>query len=133
MKTLRTKYWIVVAIIAALVLPMEFAGAVSAGAVDYNRGSIGASWNYHKKAAARRRAITEARRAGGRNINLVFVSKVRGVMGLAFGRSSSGRGMVAYGVGFRSKSALQNALFAKLRSMGATGSFHSVIGKNTKN
>jgi hypothetical protein len=124
---------ITLAVAASLLLPTQFAGAISAGAVDFHEGTAGLSWNYHKAAAAKKRAIQEAQKSGGHNVQVVFVSRALGFAGLGFGRSSNGRGMVAYGSGFHSRSSLKNGLLRKLHSMGATHGIYTLIGRNTHN
>lgn len=118
---------------ASLLLPAQFAGAISAGAVDFHEGTTGLSWNYHKAGAAKKRAIQEVREGGGTNIQVVFTSRAIGFTGIGFGRSSSGRGLVAYGSGFHSRSSLKSGLMRKLRSMGANHGIYTVIGRNTHN
>jgi hypothetical protein len=128
------KTWlIIVTIVASLLLPAQFAGAISAGAVDFRDGSTGLSWNYHKASAAKKRAIQEVSKAGGTNIQVVFTSRAIGFTGIGFGRSASGRGLVAYGSGFHSRSSLKSGLMRKLRSMGANHGIYTVIGRNTHN
>jgi len=128
------KTWLIVfTAVASLLLPAQFAGAITAGAVDFREGSAGLAWNYHSAGAAKKRAIQEARDGGGTRVQLVFVSRLIGYAGLGFGRSSSGRGLVAYGSGFHSRSGLKIGLVRKLHSMGATHGIYTLIGRNTHN
>jgi len=128
------KPWLIgVTIVASLLLPAQFAGAISAGAVDFRDGSTGISWNFHRASAAKQRAIQEVREAGGTHIQVVFTSRAIGFVGIGFGRSASGRGLVAYGSGFHSRSSLKSGLLRKLRSLGANHGIYTLIGRNAHN
>jgi hypothetical protein len=128
------KTWLKVwAAAGSLLLPTQFAGAITAGAVDFHEGATGLTWNYHTAAQAKKWAISEARKAGGTNIQIVFTSRAIGFAGLGFGRSASGRGLIAYGSGFHSRSSLASGLLRKLRAMGAHHGIYTLIGRNTHN